>query len=122
MGSIKQAGNISRLYAQIIDPETEEVYRSFQIEGLYREENIFLLIDSLSAMVKDFIIMSELEKSIPSYYRSLVSTRSPEAYRYFVFGRNEYSKQDFLSAISWFSKAIDIDSNFYQPIIMTSLA
>lgn len=122
MGSIKQAGTISRLYAQIIDPETEEVFRSFQIEGLYREENIFLLIDSLSVMVKDFIIMSELEKSTPSYYRSLVSTRSPEAYRYFVHGRNEYSKQDFLSAISWFSKAIDIDSNFYQPIIMTSLA
>ncbi len=122
LGSIKKAGPVSRLYAQIIDPETEEVYRSFQIEGPCREENIFFLIDSLSAQVKDFLILSELQMNTPLLNTSLLSTWSPEAYRYFVHGRNEFYKSDFLSAINWFSKAIDIDSNFYLPIIMTSLA
>ncbi len=122
LGSIKQAGTISRLYAQIIDPETEEVFRSFQIEGLYREESIFLLIDSLSVMVKDFLILSELQKNTPLLNTSLLSTWSPEAYRYFVHGRSEFHKMNFFSAINWFSKAIDIDSNFYLPVIMTSLA
>jgi len=121
-GNIKQAGNTIRLYAQLIDPETEEVLKSFQTEGGYKEENIFHLIDSLSIIVKNFLIISELEKEIPVYYKQLVSTNSPDAYRYFVQGRNEYAKWDYLTAINWFSKALSIDSNFIQAITSTSLA
>ena len=121
-GNIKQAGNTIRLYAQLIDPETEEVFKSFQIEGGHKEENIFHLIDSLSTIVKNFLIISELEKEIPVYYKQLVSTNSPDAYRYFVQGRNEYAKWDYLTAINWFSKALAIDSNFIQAINSTSLA
>ena len=121
-GNIKQAGNTIRLYAQLIDPETEEVLKSFQIEGGSKEENIFHLIDSLSIIVKNFLIISELEKEIPVYYKQLVSTNSPDAYRYFVQGRNEYAKWDYLTAINWFSKALSIDSNFIQAITSTSLA
>jgi tetratricopeptide (TPR) repeat protein len=121
-GNIKQAGNTIRLYAQLIDPGTEEVFKSFQIEGGYKEENIFHLIDSLSIIVKNFLIISELEKEIPVYYKQLVSTNSPDAYRYFVQGRNEYAKWDYLTAINLFSKALAIDSNFIQAITSTSLA
>jgi tetratricopeptide (TPR) repeat protein len=121
-GSIKQAGSIIRLYTQLIDPETEEVFKSFQIEGLYREENIFHLIDSLSVIVRNFLIISELEKEIPEIYRLSGTTNSPEAYRYFIQGRNEYMKEDYLAGINWFSKAIAIDSNFFQAMISTSLA
>jgi tetratricopeptide (TPR) repeat protein len=121
-GNIKQAGNIIRLYTQLIDPETEEVFKSFQLEGVYREENIFRLIDSLSVIVKNFLLISELEKDIPVYYTQLVMTDSPDAYRYFVQGRNEYAKWDYLSAINSFSKALAIDSNFIQAINLTSLA
>jgi tetratricopeptide (TPR) repeat protein len=121
-GNIKQAGNIIRLYAQLIDPETEEVFKSFQIEGGCKEENMFHLIDSLSLIVKNFLIISELEKDIPVYYKQLVSTNSPDAYRYFVQGRNEYAKWDYLTAINLFSKALAIDSNFIQAINLTSLA
>lgn len=121
-GNIKQAGDKVRLYAQLIDPETEEVYKSFRVEGGYREENIFLLIDSLSATVRNFLIISELEKEIPVYYRQLVSTSSPEAYRYFVEGRNEFAKWDYLTAISLFSNALTVDSGFIQAITSTSLA
>ena len=121
-GNIKQAGNTIRLYAQLIDPETEEVFKSFQIEGGCKEENMFHLIDSLSLIVKNFLIISELEKDIPVYYKQLVSTNSPDAYRYFVQGRNEYAKWDYLTAINLFSKALAIDSNFIQAINLTSLA
>jgi len=121
-GSIKQAGSATRLYAQLIDTETEEVFKSFQIEGLDMEENIFHLADSLSTLVRDFLILSGLEKGGPAYYKPFISTSSPEAYRYFLKGRDEYAKYDDLAAINWFSKAIAIDSNFFQAIIMTSLA
>jgi len=73
-------------------------------------------------MVKDFLLLSELQKNTPLLNTSLLSTWSPEAYRYFVHGRSEFHKMNFFSAINWFSKAIDIDSNFYLPVIMTSLA
>jgi tetratricopeptide (TPR) repeat protein len=121
-GNIKQAGNIIRLYTQLIDSKTEEVFKSFQIEGAYKEENIFHLIDSLSVIVKNFLIISELGKGIPAVYNITASTNSPEAYRYFIQGRNEFMKLDNLSAINWFSKAIAIDSNFIEAITTTAMA
>ena len=63
-GSIKQAGAIIRLNAQLIDSKTEEVFKSFQIEGPSREEKIFQIIDSLSMMVKNFLIISKLRKEV----------------------------------------------------------
>jgi len=121
-GNIKQAGNIVRLYTQLIDSKTEEVFKSFQIEGAYKEENIFHLIDSLSVIVKNFLIISELGKRIPAVYKITTSTNSAEAYRYFIQGRNEFMKLDNFSAINWFSKAIAIDSNFIEAITMTAKA
>jgi len=121
-GNIKQAGSTIRLYTQLIDPETEEVYKSFQIEGLAIEKNIFQLIDTLSGMVSNFLIISELEKKVPEIYRLSGMTDSPEAYRDFLQGRNEYMKEDYPASIKWYSKAITADSNFFQAIISISLA
>jgi tetratricopeptide (TPR) repeat protein len=121
-GNIKQAGNIIRLYTQLIDSKTEEVFKSFKIEGENKEENIFHMIDSLSVIVKNFLIISELGKGIPAIYNITASTNSPEAYRYFIQGRNEFMKLDNFSAINWFSKAIAIDSNFIEAITMTAMA
>jgi tetratricopeptide (TPR) repeat protein len=121
-GNIKQAGNTIRLYSQLIDPVSEKVFKSFQIEGADKEETIFLLIDSLSKIVKNFLIISVLEKEIPVYYKQFVSTISPDAYRYYVQGRDEYANWNYLSAIKLFSKALAIDSNFIQAIKSISTA
>ena len=121
-GNIKQAGNTIRLYTQLIDPVTEEVYKSFQIEGLAIEKNIFQLIDTLSGMVRNFLIISELEKKVPEIYKLSGTTNSPEAYRDFLQGRNEYMKEDYPASIKWYSKAITADSNFFQAMISVSLA
>lgn len=119
-GNIKQAGDKVRLYAQLVNPETEEVFKAFQVEGGYEEENIFLLIDSISATVRNFLIISELEKEVPVYYRHLVSTGSPEAYRYFIQGRKEFADHNFQAAISYYSRALAIDSSLIQAIFTTS--
>jgi tetratricopeptide (TPR) repeat protein len=121
-GNIKQAGSTLRVYAQLIDSKTEEVYKSFQIETRSREETIFKVIDSLSVMVKNFLIMSELEKKLPSYYENYAFTSSPEALRYFIYGRNYFFNQDFPTAQNWLSKAISVDSNFIQAMATLSLA
>jgi TolB-like protein len=66
-GNIQQAGSKVRVNAKLIDSKTEDVIRSFQIEGPSREEIIFNISDSLSRMVKDFLIISILKKDNAEY-------------------------------------------------------
>ncbi len=120
-GSIKQASTL-RLYAQLIDSETEEVFKSFQIEGQKSEENIFHLIDSLSLMVKNSLIISKLEKEVTPETRHQALTNSPEAYRYFVYGSKAFMKRDYPSAVKLFSQAIAVDSNFTFATLSLSVA
>jgi tetratricopeptide (TPR) repeat protein len=122
-GNIKQAGNVIRLNAQLIDTKTVEVFRSFQVEGASKNEMIFNLIDSLSMMIRNFLIVSELEKEMPFYQFTDASlTNSPEALRYFIYGRNEFIRLKYPAARDWLSRAIAIDSNFVTAIIQLSLA
>jgi TolB-like protein len=120
-GNVKQAGNILRVYAQLIDTKTEEVYKSFQIEAPSNEEMIFDIVDSLSVMVKNFLIISELGKELQSHDRQQVSTSSPEAYKSFIFGRNEFMRIDYPAARKYLIKAISIDSNFIHAINVLAL-
>ncbi len=119
-GSIKQAGATIRLNAQLIDSKTEEAFKSVQIDGT--GENILHLIDSLSVRVKNFLIISKLEKEVSLGYQHLVSTNSPEAYRFFMFGENARSKRDYPTARKNYSQALAIDSNFTLATLMLSTA
>jgi TolB-like protein/Tfp pilus assembly protein PilF len=114
-GSIKQAGDKIRVNAQIIDSKTEESLKSFQIEGQSTEENIFPIIDSLSRMVKNFIIISTLGKGVLSIFHTsqpYFSTNSPKAYRYLTYANNAVTKGDWATAGDWLLNAAAIDSNF----------
>ena len=119
-GNINQVGKTIRVNAQIIDSKTKESFKSFQLDGT--AENILPIIDSLSIMIKNFLIISELKKDLPYYYEHSLSTGSPAALRYFIYGRNEFIKRDFPSACNWLLKAISIDSNFFDAITTISLA
>jgi len=113
-GSIKQAGTRIRVNAQLIDSETEEVFKSFQIEGPSREEKIFEIIDSLSAEVNNFLLLSKLINEAPvNLQNMLTTTSSPEAYRYFIAGKNAFEKRDYPTARNNLLQAISIDSTFY---------
>jgi tetratricopeptide (TPR) repeat protein len=119
-GSINQAGETIRLTVQLIDSKTEEVFKSFQIEGPSKEEMIFTIIDSLSGMVKNFLIISKLKKEVTRDF-FYASTSSPEAFRYFTYGINAFMKDDSPSAIRLLSEAIAIDSNFFMANIMLTI-
>ncbi len=62
-GSIKQSGNTVRLNAQLIESNRDEAFKSFQIDGT--TDKILKMIDSLSVMVKNTLIISNLEKESP---------------------------------------------------------
>jgi len=111
-GNINKEGTIIRLNAQLFDTKTKEVFKSFQIEG--NSEKIMPVIDTLSAMIKDFLIISKLKKEVPADIQPFASksTNSPEAYRYFILGNNAFDKSDMPTAVKYLSQAIAIDSNF----------
>jgi len=122
-GNLKQAGSVIRIYAQLIDSKTEEVYKSFQTEASAKEENIFQAIDSLALIIKNFLIISKLEgEQAFDFQRSPVSTNSPEAFRYLTYANNSFQNGDFTAAIKMYSQALAIDSNLNFAVVMLSFA
>ncbi len=115
-GSIKQAGKTIRVNAQLIDSKSKEIFKSFQLDGT--EEKILDIIDSLSVKLRDFILISILEKDIIKDFRPLISTSSSKAYRYYLYGNQAFYKYDFPTSKEWYRKAIDIDSGFTEAIRM----
>jgi tetratricopeptide (TPR) repeat protein len=119
-GSIKQAGETVRLNAQLINSSTEEIYKSFQIEG--KSDNILHLTDSLSDMVRNCIIITKLVKNLPANEQRLPPTNSSEAFRCYLQGEIARSKRDYPEARKQFSQALAIDSNFHIINLLLSVA
>jgi tetratricopeptide (TPR) repeat protein len=119
-GSINQSGSTIRLNAQLINSKTEDVLKSFQING--KAENILPLTDSLSIIVKDFLLLSTIKNELPTGYNNVSTTNSPEAFRYFIYARNENLKWNYSAARNWLYQAISIDSNFIDAIMTLSFS
>jgi tetratricopeptide (TPR) repeat protein len=111
-GSIIKAGSTLRLNAQLIDTNTEESFKSFEVEGPAREESIFQITDSLKQMVKNYLILSVLEKDVPTPYGFSNITDSPEAFRDFIYGNKFLYNRDYPTAIDWYLKSLAADSTF----------
>ena len=110
LGSIKKSGDIVRINAQLIDSETEEIYKTYQIDG-NTEGDIFIITDSLSKLVKNYLEIEVLRKDLDYDLGEFSSTGSPEAYRLYIRGMNLFFANDLSSAIELFNKALKIDTN-----------
>ena len=121
-GTIKQAGENIRLNARLVDSKTDEIFRSFEINGEAREDMIFQLIDSLKRKVGNFLVINKLLSGISNqeYYDDYGYSNSPEAYRYFIYGANAFVERDYPRARSWFNQALEVDSSFFFPAIYTA--
>lgn len=112
-GSINEAGDKVRVNAALMNSRTKEALKSFQADGA--SKNILDIIDSVSVMIKNSLIISELDKNYSSRHHTTI-TVSPEAFRYFIQGETAFSKHDFTTAIDWYQQALQIDSNLIQAI------
>ncbi|MCJ7820134.1 MAG: tetratricopeptide repeat protein, partial [Bacteroidales bacterium] len=121
-GNINLAGKILRINAQLINSKTEEPLKSFQIDG--SPEMILQMIDSLSMLVNNSLIIFKLEKERPDAFsvKHFVPTVSPEAYRYYIQGQTAFYKNDFSTAIEYYLHALAIDSSLVGAITNISLA
>jgi adenylate cyclase len=125
-GGLNRAGKAIRLNAQIADTKTNNVIKSFEINGQYDSEKIFDLADSLRKLVTDFLLVSKLIKENPEIGRWPLTTRSPDAFRYFIYGKNAENSaiksEDWATAKEWCLKALEIDSNYDAPMYVISTA
>lgn len=116
-GSIKQAGSILRVDVELTNTRSQEVIKSFVIERPSSEEHIFEIIDTITEKLNSYLLISKLISDNPvwKHYR-LPNTNSPEAIRYCMYGTNALAKGDNTSAITWFLKSLEADSNYYDPM------
>lgn len=111
LGNIMKAGNKIRISAQLRDATTQEIYRSYEVDGNTRDD-FFDITDSLSNLLKNYLEIQVLKQDVPYDYTSWAFTNSPEAYRYYLQSLNYSDKKDFKSAIELLIKVIDIDTSF----------
>jgi TolB-like protein len=121
-GNINKAGPTIRLNAQLIEAENEEVFSSIHIDG--SSERILEMIDSLSIAINNALIMFELEKIKPENIHDYKdnTTKSPDTYKYFIYGNLAYYKNDFPTAIELYLQALEKDSTFYKPMAKLATA
>jgi len=112
-GSINDSGDKVRVNAALMNSRTKEVLKSFQLDG--RSEKIIDIIDSVSEMIKNSLLISQLDKKYSPGYNTNI-TNSPEAFGCFIQGQAAFSKHDFTTAIDWYQQALQIDSNLIQAI------
>jgi tetratricopeptide (TPR) repeat protein len=121
-GSFTQIGAISRLNAKLVDSKTEEVFKSFQLDG--NPENIIHLTDSLTRLVKNFLIVHLLKKNLPHPYKLFFDGSSkstdPEVFKFYLEGMKFWNKSDLTQARESYLKALVIDSNFIPAMIYLS--
>lgn len=113
-GSIRSAGSVVQVDAQLIDTKTKEVLKSFNIERSSEENNIFRIIDTLSERLRNFLIISEIIKKNPRMKNYIYDFRSPEVLRYVIYGDNAKGGGDYSTARNWYYKALAIDSNSFD--------
>jgi tetratricopeptide (TPR) repeat protein len=118
-GDINEIGGVIRISAQLIDSRTEEVFKSFKLDG--EVKNIMAVTDSLAALIKNFLLISSLKKEISVEFQTLMPN-SAEAYQSFILGYKAYFNGENLSAIKLFSQSLKIDSNFVYAYFWLSLS
>ncbi|HQK68999.1 MAG TPA: tetratricopeptide repeat protein [Bacteroidales bacterium] len=111
-GSIKRGGTALRVSAQIIDTKTKDVLKTFEIEGPALEEKVFRIADSLKKQVRNFLIISRLNKGISRDIQYSDGTNSPDAYKLFFLGNDAIMKGNFLTGAKMLEGAVAEDSNF----------
>ena len=60
-GSITEANSVTSVVAQLISTRTNEVIKSFTMEGNFGEKDAFVLADTLSMRLLNFLLISKLE-------------------------------------------------------------
>ena len=111
-GTFMKAGPEVRMVAQLLDSETEEIYKTFQVSGS-SEGDFFSMADSLTWQIKNYVEIKNIkEKRNSSILQAEGYTRSSDAFKYYMHGMDAMADMDMGQAIEWLTKAVETDTLF----------
>ena len=111
-GGYTKAADTYRININIHDVEKRESIGSETVTG-QGEGSLYGLIDELTRRIKgnfqlsDQTVAADIDKDVGS-----ITSRSPEAYRYYSEARKNHLRYDYPEAIQLYEKAISIDPEF----------
>jgi serine/threonine protein kinase/tetratricopeptide (TPR) repeat protein len=122
VGSFAKAGESIRINVTLQDARTEKTVGSDGVEGK-GVDSIFPMVDELTRKIKTNLnlsaeeIASDIDREVGK-----ITTSSPEAYRYYMEGRDYHNKGQGRESIQSMEKAVAIDPEFamaYRSMAMT---
>ncbi len=117
-GNYLLAGSTFRINLKLIETKTNEVLKTFHVEGT--ADSIFSMVDVLSNSITDYLEISVMEEGAKIETSDYVTTSSPEAYKYFIQGmENLWTGQ---GGLPDFIRAIRIDSTFTSAYFFLSIS
>jgi len=111
-GSLSKAGDIFRVEYTLQDMNTGKIIGSDRVEGR-GEQAVFSMVDELTRRIKaDFELSEEeisadIDKEIEK-----ITTSSPQAFKYYVEGREFHHKGEYRKNIQSMEKALALDPEF----------
>ncbi len=114
-GSLHKSGSKIRITANIMNAETEEIFKSYELDG-FTEDDLFTLADSISLKIRDFLEIRNLRKG--NFFDSGdIFTQSADAYKAYILGLQCHTRLDYNCAADHYNRAIELDSNFVSAMI-----
>jgi len=110
-GRYIKLGETFRIEVDIIEILSMESVRTDKVEGL--ESSLSSMIDELTKKIKsclyltDEAIAHDIDERVGK-----VTTSSLEAYKYYIKGRNQHNRNEYVKSIESMEKALDIDPEF----------
>lgn len=120
-GIISHSGTRSRINVQIVNAKNGEVIKSLQVENHSDEDEIFSTIDSVSTLVKNFLVTAKMISEAGPDLRPYRYTGSPVAYEYFLRADEALRKRDTRTSLSLYLKSVEADSAFIPAIVFLSM-
>ena len=114
-GNMHKSGSKVRVTANIMNADTEEIYKSYEMEGR-AEDELFNLADSLAYAIRDYLEIKNIKQS-QIFDLAQVYTDSPEAYKLFLQGTTCHVRLDYSCAAEFYTKAIELDTNFVSAMM-----
>lgn len=122
LGNIFKAGNKIRINAQLVDAETEEIYKTYQVDG-DSENDLFQLADELAGQIKNYIEIKKIsDEYLSPELQGNSMTNSSEAFKNYIRGWDAFNYIELGSAVEWFTKAIEEDSTFINAYVFNTYA
>jgi len=111
LGSILQVEPQMTVTSQLVDVQTGQVAASQRVTG-DEGEKIFPIVDKLTIELKQDLSLPAAAQKEPEPRVADLTTDSPEAYRYFLEGRDFALKVYYPEANASYRRAIELDSTF----------